>query len=131
MAFMIPVAEHMTVYSVETTAGSCIVPADLVSLPEGVDEAEGGTCELVRDGGELTEDDLAVFRDYVEGNPTGPVYVWTGWFARLSAPGYLDATEWDGPHATEEEALAAVKEFYEVDDNGDLLRSKRTQREHI
>ena len=32
----------------------------------------------------------------------------SGFFARLSAPGYLDCTEWVGPFVTEAEALAAV-----------------------
>ena len=42
-----------------------------------------------------------------------------GWYARLSAPGYLDATDWHGPYKTSDEALREVMEFYEVDENGD------------
>ncbi len=42
-----------------------------------------------------------------------------GWYGRLSAPGYLDCTDWSGPFPTAEEALAYVMEFYEVDENGD------------
>jgi len=34
------------------------------------------------------------------------------WFARLSAPGYMDATDWNGPHDTEEEALWDLYEMY-------------------
>ena len=34
----------------------------------------------------------------------------TGWFCRLSAPGYMDATDWSGPYATEEEAREAIRE---------------------
>jgi len=46
----------------------------------------------------------------------------TGWFARLSAPGYMDCTEWAGPFATEEEARDYIVETYEVDpDSGDEL----------
>ena len=29
-----------------------------------------------------------------------------GWYGRLSAPGYLDATDWHGPYKTSDEALA-------------------------
>lgn len=35
-----------------------------------------------------------------------------GWYARLSAPGYMDATEWSGPFGTEDEALEALYEMY-------------------
>ena len=28
-----------------------------------------------------------------------------GWYSRLSAPGYLDCTDWSGPFTTEQEAL--------------------------
>ncbi len=31
---------------------------------------------------------------------------------RLSAPGYLDCTEWDGPFETEEEAVADMLSVY-------------------
>jgi hypothetical protein len=42
-----------------------------------------------------------------------------GWYGRLSAPGYLDCTEWDGPYDTADEALDAVKEAHGVNDDGD------------
>ena len=31
-----------------------------------------------------------------------------GYYFRLSAPGYLDCTEWSGPYQTEEEAVAEM-----------------------
>jgi hypothetical protein len=37
------------------------------------------------------------------------------WFCRLSAPGFLDATDWSGPFETEQEAQDFIREFYEVD----------------
>ena len=43
----------------------------------------------------------------------------TGFFARLSAPGYLDCTEWSGPFKTEAEARAYLTETY-GDDNGEV-----------
>ena len=42
-----------------------------------------------------------------------------GWYARLSAPGYLDCTDWMGPYKTAMKARAAVMDFYEVDSSGD------------
>lgn len=44
-----------------------------------------------------------------------------GWYGRLSAPGYLDATEWQGPYLTEDMAVQAVCEMYEVDADGEPL----------
>ena len=45
-----------------------------------------------------------------------------GIFARLSAPGYLDCTEWAGPFGTEDEARDYIVDTFEVDpDTGDEL----------
>lgn len=42
------------------------------------------------------------------------------WWVRLSASGYMDCTEWDGPYDTEIEARKAIVETYECDpDTGD------------
>ena len=35
-----------------------------------------------------------------------------GFYCRLSAPGYLDATEWSGPYDTRDEALSALVDMY-------------------
>lgn len=37
-----------------------------------------------------------------------------GWYSRLSAPGYLDCTDWFGPYETEDEAWTALYEAYGV-----------------
>lgn len=39
------------------------------------------------------------------------------WGARLSAPGYLDATDWIGPFKTQEEAEQELIELYDTDDD--------------
>lgn len=44
-----------------------------------------------------------------------------GWYSRLSAPGYLDATDWAGPFDTEAEALKHCMELYDVDADGNDL----------
>lgn len=44
-----------------------------------------------------------------------------GWYSRLSAAGYMDATDWHGPYKTSEQALKEVMDVYEVDENGDSL----------
>ena len=42
-----------------------------------------------------------------------------GWFARLSAPGYMDCTEYSGPFATEQEAKDYVCNLYDCDEDGE------------
>jgi hypothetical protein len=37
-----------------------------------------------------------------------------GWWVRLSAPGYSDATDWQGPYETETEARKAVYDTWDV-----------------
>jgi hypothetical protein len=44
-----------------------------------------------------------------------------GWYGRLSAPGYMDCTDWGGPHASKAVALASVCDMFDVDENGDDL----------
>ena len=36
------------------------------------------------------------------------------WIARLSAPGYMDCTEWDGPYTSEEAALKGLASTLDV-----------------
>lgn len=38
-------------------------------------------------------------------------------FARLSAPGYLDATDWIGPYDSEKEARESLAELFGTDDD--------------
>jgi len=38
-----------------------------------------------------------------------------GWYGRLSAPGYVDASDWNGPFETAAEALHYTCERYEVE----------------
>lgn len=46
----------------------------------------------------------------------------SGFWCHLSAPGYLDQTDWAGPYATMEEARKAIVEEHEVDpDTGERL----------
>jgi hypothetical protein len=45
-----------------------------------------------------------------------------GWYARLTAPGYMDQTDWSGPYETEAEAREYIYETYDVDpDSGEDL----------
>ena len=39
----------------------------------------------------------------------------TGWFGRLSAPGYLNGTDWAGPFDSEAEAMECLSDPYDGD----------------
>ena len=107
MAFMKPIVEYMAMYHVETNMGTEYVPEEVC-----------GPIDLEGDGND-GEELLA----YLEGRRIQGVERRTGWYGRLSAPGYLDCTDWQGPYPTTEEALDSIKEQYECDNNGDDLES--------
>ena len=93
MAFMVPEYHKGMFYAVETDMGHTdLVPGDLVpKKPKRSD-----------------------FHPYVEGTPEEFEAV-HGWFARLSAPGYMDATDWSGPFKTKKKAEEHIEDTYEVD----------------
>lgn len=38
----------------------------------------------------------------------------SGWWSRLSAPGYLDCTDWQGPYTSADEALKDLAETHDI-----------------
>lgn len=104
MGFMRPIAEKMTVYRVEMDTGTYSVPAEALSSDDFDARGRVRRDKIVK---------------YTEGSEVYSVRKIKGWFAHLSAPGYTDQTEWDGPYKTERQALDAVKKQYDVDDEGD------------
>lgn len=104
--FMQPEVDFFSAYLVETDHGSELVPSDLVG-DLGIDG--------LTDTEDMDPDCLDSFRDYIEGSEIYSVEPITGWFARLSAPGYLDCTEWLGPFDTEQEALKDLDDTYGID----------------
>lgn len=105
MAHMIPVAEHFAAYHVDTNGGIAVVPESIC-----------GVLNLDENG---MPDDVRVLLPYCEHPGIAGVKRRSGWYARLSADGYLDCTEWEGPFDSEREALECIKEQFDVDDNGD------------
>ena len=77
---------HDTFWQVETDCGT-------ESVPAGICDASG-------------------LADYLEGEQLEPAESVTGFFARLSAPGYMDRTPWCGPFGTEAEAADYLEETY-------------------
>lgn len=52
----------------------------------------------------LTEQEAQEYTDDPEARP--------GYYSRLSAPGYMDCTDWQGPYHTPEEALEGLYETF-------------------
>jgi hypothetical protein len=109
-AFMMPVVEHGTWIHVDGPMGGETIPADLVGLEE-VRELEK---EVMRhDAGEVSVEGTGL-RDYLENDTIYEIEVVDGYGARMSAPGYMDATEW-AVFDNEEEAWDYLWEDYGPD----------------
>lgn len=104
------ITEKMRGWQVETRdAGTCFVPEHVVAVP---DYLKTGVEIMSADDPDVFELFTARVRDYVEGRDILSVEVCEGYFARWSAPGYLDCTEW-GCHKTLRDARAALREYDE------------------
>ena len=104
MAFMRPDIYLGYAYLVETTSGTEIVPADVARVPKNATTP------------------VPYLRDYLEGYPLPDVSpsLTFGHFARLSAPGFLDCTEWSGPYDSAADAESALSEMYGSDDESEV-----------
>ena len=93
----------------ETLAGKEMFPADLVGVWEPFAEVFLGTDEPTDP---VDGDMLDRMEPFLSTSNVVSVECVRGWFARLSAPGYLDCTDWSGPFDSEEEALEFLEEMY-------------------
>ncbi|KAF1042231.1 MAG: hypothetical protein GAK35_02845 [Herbaspirillum frisingense] len=85
---------HGGFFAVDTTAGTEVVPADLI----------GRTCST----------HVEALLNYLEGSPLDPdelAEYREGWLARMTMPGYLDCTAW-GAYQSEAAAHVAMDEMY-------------------
>jgi len=114
MSFMQPEILQCDYFACETDQGTEYVPADVPQLPFSVDFAAGGVFDEDTPNGPKL---LAALYPYVQGTLV-EVSPKTGWLARLSAPGYMDCTDWT-PYDTEEEAVEGLKEMYGDDEGED------------
>jgi hypothetical protein len=108
-----PQATHALFLVCETTGGVEMFPADLAGVEEPFPEVilAAGVDTSPVDG-----DMVGRMEPYLD--PRWyllSVECVRGWFARLSAPGYTDCTEWSGPFYSEEAALAYLGEMYGED----------------
>lgn len=99
MAFMKPEIYHGTYFQVSTTMGNETVPTDIIGRTMAVH--------------------VDALLNYLKGTPDDPeecCEVLTGWLARMSAPGYLDCTDWT-THKSEQAAQAYLADMYGTDDD--------------
>lgn len=119
-----PFIEPGDCWDVDTGRGSFIVPADLVNRPEWI---EPGTMYSAED--DEDDDYLSLCAALVQYAPEGigPIgaddvndvqYRAGGYLCRMSAPGYMDATEWEH-YATAQECADALIESHGPDDEDD------------
>jgi hypothetical protein len=119
MSFMQPQVIHAAYYRVETINQDTIIPADAagtvggVSFPEGrprarYDEDSPEWAGLLR---LLTQ--FANCQEILEVSPR------KGWIARMSAPGYMDCTEWE-EYESEARAWAGLLAENGDDEPGEL-----------
>ena len=87
--------EHGFFWLIETELGTSIVPHDIIF-----------------EHGEPSEVSASDFELYVEGEDITEYIRVQGWFSRLSAPGYLDCTDWLGPFKNELKARTELVEMY-------------------
>jgi hypothetical protein len=106
-AFMVPEYVLEDFLTVENTRGeSTSIPADVALTKE--------TLKRFRNRKETRNPKiLASVADYIEGEPASVEFVRGRWWARLSASGYLDATDWIGPFKTLAEARAGVSDTFD------------------
>jgi hypothetical protein len=93
---------------VETTVGTEFVPADLVGFVRNSEQVSQP----------LTDSERARYEKMIRPYTEGTIESWEnimGCGARLSAPGYLDCTEWS-VFDTEDEARAYLDEYYPEDE---------------
>jgi len=108
MAFMKPqITEKQMWVMVDGSAGTDIIPADLVDLNEVRKMNE--EIEKSRDG--VIHLEGTILDEFTENTDAYQIIIIEGHGARLSAPGYLDATDWT-VHDTPEEAENYLEETF-------------------
>ncbi|RQH02737.1 hypothetical protein [Paraburkholderia dinghuensis] len=81
-------------FEIDTTCGRETVPVDVC--------------------GRLANTGVSFFANYLEGTPLdgdAVIECYDGWLARMSAPGYLDCTDWTH-HGTQDEAMEYLVDMY-------------------
>lgn len=102
MGFMEQQIEFGKWVIVDGNCGGECIPFDICPIPD---------CGEDEDSADYLARVFPILRDYVESTRLHSVAVREGWGARLSAPGYLDCTEWS-VFDSEQEAREYLEETY-------------------
>ena len=100
MAFMQPDIYYGSYYEIDTTEGIALIPLSASGMVDSLED--------LRDyySGEVMDEDSVSLE------------VQEGWLYRLSAPGYMDCTEWSVAD-TKQEAKDSLNEMYGDDEDED------------
>lgn len=93
MSFMAPEIAEMEMFHIERNGETTLIPSDVFDFSD--------VCPLIGESVEIT--------------------VNKGFYARLSASGFMDCTEWSGPYSSEAEALADLCDTYDIGEDGEPL----------
>jgi hypothetical protein len=122
MSFMQPDVDYGVWIEIDGPYGVDVIPGELVTLPEYEDYARP---DDLSDDAEWPDQDEAwlsaafeACKDYTQNREAYSISARTGWGARMSAPGYLDCTDWS-VFDSEDEARAFLAEFYGDEDGDD------------
>lgn len=112
MSFMQPEVWQTSYYVIETSEGTEYVEAHFSSTVADLRDYLAGRVDVDDDDyyRDRTEADLAENPDAPERVPIELTPI-SGWMARMSAPGYMDATDVCG-YETEKEALQSLLDHY-------------------
>ena len=126
---MVPVIDYGDCWECETTRGEGFtVPADVQYIPAqigGVETADGATFSVEDEGDDSATLPQSVARslaDYMPEGCSGEVRSATirrgVYLCRMSAPGYLDCTDWEA-HDTAQSAADSLIESYALEDEAE------------
>lgn len=124
-SFLRPMVSHGYYFEVETSQGETVIlPDDVINAPfaivfgAGMDwSADERQQPQAYEFGELCE----AVRDYIDVAPfvtISRIEAKAGWLARMSAPGYMDCTDWTA-HETQDKAREYLVQLYGNDDDAD------------
>ena len=123
MSFMQPqVTDRMDWIELETSAGTFFFPANEVGTP---DAWQGSHVD--EDDGVVWQNVSVFYAEYVEpGARLESAEITTGFGARLSAPGYMDRTDWT-VHETAAEAAGELLSAYYDQADEDMADEERDE----
>lgn len=124
MGFMEPEITRDLFVAIDGAHGITNVPADVLNAAclAGLRKRAAGSSRTEFNASELDSATLRRVAEFYDGpaDSIESVALVEGIFARLTAPGYLDATDWNGPFESERAAREFLAETYGLDEGDDM-----------